>query len=182
MSEDMIRPLFCMQRFFLKDIPTVNLSGLESANDVHQMICNCITVSPDLVFAVGSKEYSIQLNKGFSACISNGNTLLMLDDYDKNSKKGILKQYKIVNGTLVDQTINTDVQECYVFDKNFYYLYFKNIEDQKGEMYDDSKLIAKNVYTSSVYRFGEKLYYMTDYDFKTKKGTLNSGIKSVKKY
>lgn len=106
----------------------------------------------------------------------DGKTLYLLTELDEDTYAGDLYKAQI-SGTTVSapEKVDSDVQSSYMtICDNGDVLYFKDLDDDKGELYFNGEHIASDALATYISKNDNgNFYFMTDYSSNRSQGTLN---------
>ncbi|TAH71520.1 MAG: hypothetical protein EWM47_04505 [Anaerolineaceae bacterium] len=143
--------------------------------DLQEKIRASRNLSDDIYLALGEKETTIDCINARNWSINKAGSIYFLDDYNDEKGYGTLMFAAIKNGSLEKPVkIDDDVMGYQFGNENENIFYFKDIKNSSGDVYMNNKLVASDVYISSLYNYKDtdKLLYYIDYSDKSQSGTL----------
>lgn len=176
-------PVAVYQKYNDTEIAALKLSELIAADgyssiliysDVLNNLESARSKEDDIFIAFKDKEYKVAAQNATKWSISDDGNIYFLDEYDSDKMSGILKLVKISGkGIESPVAVDEDVSDYYLFNGSKI-IYCKDLEDGSGEIYQQGKKLAADVYFDSLYFLEDSgtLFYLADYDQDDEEGTL----------
>jgi len=171
----------------------IKISEVDSYWDVREMVEEALDESGKKNLSVKDKQSELDLDEASNFDISaDGKTVFFMkdvdygdddDDEDSNPHGDLYKMTISGNKAKKAEKYDTDV---YIYSSEFSesgaYQYFKDYENEHGDLYIDKKKVDSDVYEVKQMNDTKKFVYITDYESKDRCGTLNlfDGKKSKK--
>jgi len=167
------KPVIAYSKFDMANIQKIDLSELTDTGEVFDLLYNSQALSLDMYVAYKDKEIAIQHEDSSLYSLNNSGTKFYFVN-NFNSTKELMEvdlskgeaaaPVEIDNG-IVQYDFKTESDQLY---------YFKYVKRDVGDLYENEKLRASNVYLPSVSHVSDSndLAYLSDYDTKNNIGTL----------
>lgn len=162
----------------MESFEKVKLSKFENIYDLESTITTELLQSANHYVAAGAKASVIDVEEGRNFVLNAaGDRVLFLSDVDSEKSRGDLYVVKINNGKVsAPELYDSDVYTGtgVYFTGGGHIRYFKDYDEENGDLYVDRKQAGYDVYRYSLMydEDNDKLYYYTDYDTSKQEGTL----------
>lgn len=154
----------------------IKMSELGWVREVEAMINHSQMSSIGIYIAnIGLEFEFIVDNAGGFAFNQNGDELYYIDEYSEKINSGVLTKINFESLNISKPiVIDNDVVSYRFNNGGNNVLYFKNVKDEVGDVYQNGKTIATDVLLSSIYSFpnSSDITYSIDYDAKNQNSTL----------
>ena len=185
-SADSAKALVAYHKSVKGDVANVKLSEISGTSEIRSSIINAQNDSSALYVTCKNTETLIEQENAGSLKFNNSASKFYFiefpsDDSDDDDDGALMEVSVSGNSASKPTRIDDDVNSYYFKAESDEFYYFKDSKDGKGDMYANKKLLASDVWISSVTSVAESsdLVYLTDYSAKNKYGTLNL-LKSAK--
>jgi hypothetical protein len=168
------KPVILYENYNKAELTKVNISEITSYDEVYNMANEALSASTEVYVATEANAVALEQNEGSSFMISDEeDAIYYLDDYDAEEGSGDLYEAKISGNKLAAPTkLEEDVYSFNLLSDD-HLVYFKDVKDSSGDLYQDKELIDSDVYVYSVNQLEEdELIYYVDYSYDKELGTL----------
>lgn len=155
----------------IKMSDTENISAI---SEIEDLISDKLFSSKKTYIAINGTMTAFESNEPTSVDFSSdGNTVYFLDDV--SNSHGDLYKMSISGGKVEKPVLyDSNVYTLTYFAENGKYVYYKDVNNDKGELFVDKEKIDfdVNLYGSTKF-VNDKIYYITDWNNDNYRGTLN---------
>ncbi len=170
-------PVIIYKSSDLSNFNKINLSEITSVYSVESQIQISMSENSALNVAVKDKANNIEHNNSSYYVINDsGTAVYFLDNIPEEERCGDLYKISIKNGKVgTPELYDTEVHDSYyrfITDKKI--MYYKDVDNSKGDFYINKSLIDYDV-TTYITLYDEdasNIYYLTDYNEEKEYGTL----------
>ena len=167
------RAVIAVSVYDSSEVRKIRLSEVDNPyNDVYEKVYSALYSDRVYSIVVGPDMTSFDQNEIYNLVISkDGNTVLFLDDVSSDGDEADLYQISIKGGdvgkpSLYDTDISTNRNNGLLSDGSLFY--FKDVKNDKGELYIDKVSVDFDVYCYNVntnyYEDSKMLFYYVDYN------------------
>ena len=172
-------------KFSRANVDKVNLSDITSVQDIKRKVQAATTVSSDVYVALKEKEELLEASSPSSYQFNFSETkLYFLDDYSEADEYGTLMEVDVSGGKLgTPVKVDDDVSLITFRSGSDHLLYFKDVKNSSGDLYENGKAIATDVYAYSLVSLPKSkvLVYLVDYSSSSRTGALTIHTGKAKK-
>ena len=157
------------------DIPKVKLSEVDSVYDVRSAIESVQTSSTKLFIAFKEKAVVVSPEKINNARLNHSATKLYFTTNQSDDISGTLMEAALGADTVsAPVKVDDDVNLLGFLPQSDEYYYIKNHKDDKGDLYQNKKLLTSDIMLWSIFlpAGSSRLVYLADYSAKSRLGTL----------
>lgn len=143
-------------------------------SDVLSSLNNSRNKLKDVFIAKEGKEFSLKTEDAVNWNILDDGSIYFLDEFDIETNSGTLKSVRLSGkGVEAATVLAKDVADYRVFNGKRV-VYCKDMKDGSGEIYQNGKKLASDVYFDSLYSLedNDTLYYLIDYSPNDEEGSL----------
>ena len=172
-------------KFSQSSVEKVNLSELSSLSEIRNRVNAATSSSSDLYVALKEKEELLDTSSPDSFRLNpSGKKLYFLDDYSSEDDCGTLMEVDVSGSKLGSPNkVDDDVSSIRFRSGSDSLLYFKDVKNGSGDLYENGKSLATDVYVSSLtsLKDSKALVYLVDYSDSSRTGTLTIHTGKAKK-
>ena len=171
-------PIIYYESYDDPNFDDIKLSMLTDSYDTYDLIRDALYKNPEYFIAIKSDSTEIQVEDEISNFyINNSGTIAYyVDNVSEENYHGDLYSITIKDGTVEKPKLyDTDVRSGYsYFINDNQFLYFKDCDDETGDLYINKEIIDYDVNIDNVEynRSQSKLFYYCDLSYENYTGTL----------
>lgn len=168
-------PILCYEAYDQSKFEKIRLSEAENVMDIKNMVSETLSSSTGKYIAIKEADTAIEQKKEARdfTINSSGTVVYYIDDITDEKNHGTLYRISISDGKVgKPEVYDEDVYIAYIrFVNDTDFVYFKEYENGKGELYMNKNKIDYDVENCRTDELGRMFYY-TDWDWDKETGTL----------
>lgn len=170
------KPVLIYESYEETEPARLDITNVQDVEDVRTYALYPEYEKVNIYAIIYGKTQEIEDDTGdYYGVTGSGSRIFYLDDWDEEEKYGNLYMIEITGDELGKSSIyDMEVRSYTMFENNEDIYYFKDCQDDSGDLYRDKKRVDFDVDRYQLYsmKSTSSILYVTDYDEESKEGTL----------
>jgi hypothetical protein len=170
------KPVLIYESYEETEPARLDITNVQDVEDVRTYALYPEHEKVNIYAIIYGKTQEIEDDTGdYYGVTGSGSRIFYLDDWDEEEKYGNLYMIEITGDELGKSSIyDMEVRSYTMFENNEDIYYFKDCQDDSGDLYRDKKRVDFDVDRYQLYsmKSTSSILYVTDYDEESKEGTL----------